>query len=434
MNLEQYINTVYKNDVLWFEQEVQKANNTTRIAKCYTLKGYLHGTHNVLNRQDVTYKEQVFKVKKLILQNAKAILNFHSTYLLGKSVSLTGTENLVSDLQSVYNYGGYNEIDWELLDKLIKYGDSYEYIYKDNDRITSKVIDSNVSYPVYSDSGEYVSFIEYWCNLEHISYYNVYYADTVQEWSNEGGELHLVNEYRNESGLPIHYFNASDWDYREGEGLLENIIPILDEIEDLLSKLGDSIYTLSLNPLLLTTGQAIEGSVSNDAVGYNVALEVGSTMDYVSATMDYNSIKYYLDTLQNQLNFCSYIPSILGGSGNIANVSEVSLRMLYQLADVYAMLSERVMRKGFNQRFNIIRKMLGKENKDEYVNVTFNYSRPQNASELLDNIKKQFDMNAISLQSIIEQSPITKDVTMELERLKDSVINVNDKTDNNVNE
>jgi SPP1 family phage portal protein len=368
----------------------------------------------------------VYKVKKLILQNAKTILNFHSTYLLGKSVSLTGSEVLVKDLQTVYNYGNYNSIDWELLDKLCKYGDSFEYIYRDGERITSKVIDSNVSYPIYSDSGEYVAFIEYWTNLEHISYYNVYYNDRVDEWSNEGGDLHLVQSYTNESGLPIHYFNASDWDYREGEGLLENIIPILDEIEDLLSKLGDSIYTLSLNPLLLTTGQAIEGSVSNDAVGYNVALEVGSDMKYVHSEMDYNSIKYYLDTLQNQLNFCSYIPSILGGSGNIANVSEVSLKMLYNLADVYAMLSERVMRNGFNERFNIIRKLIGNENKDEYVNVTFNYSRPQNMSELLDNIKKQFDMNAISLETIIEKSPLTEDKTMELNRLKESDVNRND--------
>lgn len=434
MDLENYIKTVYKNDVLWFTQEVQKANNTNRIAKCYKLKGYLHGTHNVLNREDVTYKEQVFKVKKLILQNAKAILNFHSTYLLGHPVSLTGSEKLVKELQEIYNYGGYNEIDWELLDKLDKYGDSFEYVYKDGDRIISKVIDSNVSYPVYSDSGEYVAFIEYWCNLEHISYYNVYTNDSVTEWTNEGGELYLVAEYNNESGLPIHYYNSSDWDYREGEGLLENIIPILDEIEDLLSKLGDSIYTLSLNPLLLTTGQAIEGSVSSDAVGYNVALEVGSDMKYVHSEMDYNSIKYYLDTLQNQLNFCSYIPSILGGSGNIANVSEVSLKMLYNLADVYAMLSERVMRKGFNERFNIIRRLIGKEDKAEYVNVTFNYSRPQNASELLDNIKKQFDMNAISLQSIIEQSPITKDVVMELNRLKEFDVNKIDSKNDNVNE
>ena len=420
MNLEQYINIVYKNDVLWFTKEVQKPNNNNRISKCYEIKNYLNGTHNVLNRQDVTYKEQVYKVKKLILQNAKTILNFHSTYLLGNPVSLTGSEGLVKELQDIYNYGGYNDVDFQLINKVVTYGDSFEYIYKDGDRITSKVIDSNCSYPVYSDSGEYVAFIEYWCNLEHISYYNVYTNDSIQEWSNEGGDLHLIAEYVNETGLPIHYFQPSEWDYREGEGLLENIMPVLDEIEDLLSKLGDSIYTLSLNPLLLTTGQAIEGSsVSNDAVGYNVALEVGSDMKYVHSEMDYNSIKYYLDTMQNQLNFCSYLPSILGGNGNIANVSEVSLKLLYQLADVYAMLSEKIMRRGFNERFNIIRKLIGNENNNEYVNVTFNYSRPQNASELLDNIKKQFDMNAISLQSIIEKSPLTTDTVMEMERLRD---------------
>jgi hypothetical protein len=147
-------------------------------------------------------------------------------------------------------------------------------------------------------------------------------------------------------------------------------------------------------------------------------------MKYVSATMDYQTIKYYLDTLQNQLNMIAYMPSILGNS-NIANVSEVSLKLLYQLADVYAMLSEKVMRNGFNERFNVIRKLIGIEDREEYVNVSFNYSRPQNASELLDNIKKQFDMNAISLKSIIEKSPLTSDVTMEMERLKDNGISGN---------
>jgi len=104
-------------------------------------------------------------------------------------------------------------------------------------------------------------------------------------------------------------------------------------------------------------------------------------------------------------------------NSNIANVSEVSLKLLYQLADVYAMLSEKAMRNGINERFNIIRKLLGLENDKDYINVVFNYSRPQNASELLDNLKKQFEMSAISIQTIIEKSPLTTDVNMELERI-----------------
>ena len=143
-------------------------------------------------------------------------------------------------------------------------------------------------------------------------------------------------------------------------------------------------------------------------------------MKYVNAEMDYNTIKYYLDTLQNNLNMCAYMPSILGGNGNIANVSEVSLKLLYQLADVYAMLSEKAMRNGINERFNVIRRLLGLNYDKDYINVVFNYSRPQNASELLDNLKKQFEMNAISLQTIIEKSPLTTDVKMELDRIKDS--------------
>ena len=41
-------------------------------------------------------------------------------------------------------------------------------------------------------------------------------------------------------------------------------------------------------------------------------------MKYVNAEMDYNTIKYYLDTLQNNLNMCAYMPSIAVGNSNIA--------------------------------------------------------------------------------------------------------------------
>ncbi len=421
--LENYIINNHSNNPLWFEEEVKKTINRTRISKVFDLKEYLNGIHKVLQRKDVTFKDKEFIVKKLVLQNAKTILNFHSTYLLGNPISLVGTEEVVKQVQDVYRFGNYNDIDFKILDKMNKFGDSYEYVYKDGDRIKSKLIATEDGHPVFDDKGEYVAFIEYWTNIDNISYWNVYTIDKVYNWCNEGGYTRLVKEYNNSSkSLPIHYYGISDADDMFGEGLLEIIIPILDEIEDLLSKMGDSIYTLSLNPLLLTTGQAIEGTVSNDSVGYNVALEVGSDMRYVNAEMDYNTIKYYLDTLNNNLNMCAYMPSILGGNGNIANVSEVSLKLLYQLADVYAMLSEKAMRRGMDERLNIIRRLLNIESDDSYINVIFNYSRPQNMSELLDNIKKQFEMGSLSIQSIIEKSPLSSDVAMEMERLKNEKV------------
>ena len=64
-NLEYYISTKYKNNPLWFEEEVKQSYHSNRIAKTFKLINYLHGTHKVLNRQDVKFKDKEFTVKKL---------------------------------------------------------------------------------------------------------------------------------------------------------------------------------------------------------------------------------------------------------------------------------------------------------------------------------------------------------------------------------
>ena len=66
-NLDYYIQTKYKNNPLWFKEEVEQSYNSNRIAKTFKLINYLHGTHKVLNRQDVTFKDKEFKVKNLYL-------------------------------------------------------------------------------------------------------------------------------------------------------------------------------------------------------------------------------------------------------------------------------------------------------------------------------------------------------------------------------
>lgn len=418
-NLDYYIQTKYKNNPLWFKEEIEQSYHSNRIAKTFKMINYLHGNHKIKERENVTYKDKELVTKKLILNQAKTICNFHSTYICGNPVSLTGSKSLLEKIQEIYKYGGFYNTDFMLSDKLVKYGNAYEYVYRDNKgNITSKLIQNESAYPVFDERGNYVAFIEYYTNLEHISYFNVYYPDKVDCWSNERENLHIIDTFKNISGLPIIYKTLNDWDYREGEGLLENIIPILDEIEDLLSKMGDSIYMLSLNPLLVGTGQAIEGSIDKNVTGTYVNLENGGELKYVNSVMDYQSIKYYLDTIMNVLNQTAYIPSILGGNGNIANVSETSLKMLYQLADVFALMNEKVLREGMNERINIIRKLIGSEDDKEYVDINFNYARPQNQSELLDNLKKQYDMNSISTETIIEKSNLTNDKVMELDRLK----------------
>lgn len=162
MNIYEYIEKAYNNETLWFVNEVDKTENTNRISDVINNKYYLHGTHNILKREDFKFKEKEYITKKLILQNAKTILNFHSTYLLGKPVSLIGSENKVKIYNNIYRKGNYSNIDFKILDTVNKYADCYEYIYLDNNKnIVSKLIAAEDGYPVFTESDEYVAFIEH---------------------------------------------------------------------------------------------------------------------------------------------------------------------------------------------------------------------------------------------------------------------------------
>jgi hypothetical protein len=98
------------------------------------------------------------------------------------------------------------------------------------------------------------------------------------------------------------------------------------------------------------------------------------------------------------------------------------------------MVQEKCIRKGLRERFKIFDKLLAfkgiRFNDDDYVSVEFNYSRPVNAQELLDELNVQYGMGAISKKTIIEKSPITTDVSQEMDRLADESNNSGNDTDN----
>ena len=220
----------------------------------------------------------------------------------------------------------------------------------------------------------------------------------------------------------VHYKNYSDYDERFGRSELEDIKPIIDLLEDLLSKMTDAVYTLSLNPLPVSIGQKIEGSIDADVVGTLIELDAGD-FKFANAQMDYNTIKLLLDNLKEQLSIVASVPTTALGNTNISNVSEVSLSMLYNLAESKAMLNEKWLKEGFTERWNKIESILSmqgiKLDDSEYIDIEFNYSKPINKMELIESIEKLYNMNAISVKSIIEKNNITNDVVQEIERLKD---------------
>lgn len=419
MTIQEYIDKQYDGSATWFMEEVNQKNHVARIAGVVANMDYLAGRHKVLSREDCYYKGKVLKTRKTILNYAKTVLRFHDTFLLGKKVSLSSKDNeTVNTFNDIYRLGQYETVDYEILDRVNKFGDSYEFVYIDNGVIKSKVLDSACSYPVYDELGEYLAFIETWTDVfTSITYWNVYYPTYVEHWSNEGADEHLVSTTM-AIGLPIHYHNFSDEDYNFGVSMLTDIKPILDELEDVMSKMGDAIYVNSLNPMNVAIGQRIESSIPSTAVGYVLNLDAG---DYkvVSASMDYNTIKLYLDNLKQMLNDISCIPSVLGSSTNIANVSSVAMQILYAMAQVNADETKKWLNVGFRERFERFKKILSMQgiSVESDVDVIYNVSMPIATTEMIANLKALQEMGAISKETIMEKSDIVSDVEVEKKRL-----------------
>ncbi len=421
--LQDYINRQYDGSVMWFQDEVNNGNHAARISSVIRNRDYLAGKHSVLDREDAQYKGKVFITRKTILNYAKTVIRFHDTYLLGKPVQLScDDENTVKTFNDIYRLGHYDTVDYEVIDRVNKFGDGYEVVYVDNGTIRSKVLDSACSYPVYDDKGNYIGFIEHWTDVyTAISYYDVYYGSYVEHWTNEGGELQLVSTDTS-VGLPIHYHNFNDMDYCYGTSMLDDIRPILDDLEDIMSKLGDSIYVNVLSPMPVATGQYISSSIPADAVGYCLNLDVGD-MSYLTCSLDYNTIKLYLDNMKQMLNDISCIPSILGSTVSIANVSEISMQILLMMANLNADENKKWLNTGFSERFKQFQKILAMQgiSVDSDVSVIYNVSMPVESTQMIANLKALQEMGAISRETIMEKSDLVSDVDVEKKRLASEV-------------
>ena len=412
-----------KNNKLWFQDEINKTEHMKRISNVIEIKQYLLRLHKVLQRKDFKFKEETYTTAKIVLNTLKSIINFHTSYVVGNPISITGEQEIVKKYNSIYKKGMYTKTDYQIAEDLYTYGNAFEYVYLDDGVVKSKVIANEDSYPVYDEHENYVAFVEYWEDMENgHENYIVYTPAMVQVYQDNT----LVDEYANLSGLPIHYSSLDKSEYNFfGDSPLNDLIPIMNQIETLLSKLDDAINTLSMNPLGVSMGQRVTDSIPKDICGATLNLEDGGDFKYVTAQMDYQNIKLLLDSLTQQLYAVASVPASVIGQGNIANVSEISLKLLFSQTDNKAKQMIQVLKEGIYKRFEYIRKLLKiqgitfSDNTYDSLDITFSVNRPVDTQSMMMELKTQYDMGAISRQSIIDKSPYTTNTALELQRISD---------------
>lgn len=408
---------------LWFIDEVRKPEHSARISEVFRIREYLLRKHDILRRHDMEFKDDTFTTSKMVFNTIKSIVEAHASYVIGRQVSITGEPDIVADFNRIYKKGRYAKVDYELASDLYKYGNAFEYVYLDGDTIRSHVIANEDAYPVYDEHYNYTHFVEHWKdNTTRKNHYIVYYPDRVETYHNH----QLIESKANLTGLPIHYVGLDKTDVF-GDGLVADLIPIMDGIEYLMSMLDDAAICLSLNPIGVVQGKRIDSKIPKDVVGAVLNLEDKSESDFkwAASTLDSKSVKLLLDNLIQQFYAVACIPASMYGQSNISNVSEVSLKYLFSQTDNKARKTIQSLTDGMFQRFEYFRKLQKlRKNPVEYsddtydsVNINFNLSRPVDTNSLMSDLKMQQDMGAISKRTVMEKSPYTTDVALELKRI-----------------
>ncbi|MDL2219757.1 phage portal protein, partial [Ruminococcaceae bacterium OttesenSCG-928-O06] len=202
---------------------------------------------------------------------------------------------------------------------------------------------------------------------------------------------------------------------------------ICDYIEYLLSKADDAVTKNSLNPIFVSKGSPIVGTDgADDITGTVVNMEVDGDFYPTVTNLDSATLKLLLEDYLKQFYVIAQIPSI-GGQQNVANLSEISLKLLYASTEGKALETTKSLTDGFNQRFAYFRKLLALDGitfSDEDFNsigVTYSLRRPVDSKSAMEEMKLQRDMGAISKITIMENSQWTNDVSEEIRRIEDEI-------------
>jgi len=424
MNLEQYVKVKHKNDEYWFIEEINTVQNQQRLMNVETKKDYLMGDHKIKNLPSFMYNGEVVTPRKIVLQTAKTLLQFHTQFLLKNDVQLTGNEKMIDELSKVNKLGKYNAKNLKILSNLLKFGSCAEYVYVNKKGyIDSKIIPADEGTPIYNHHNDMIAFVQSYV-FDGISYYTVYEEDVVKEFDNEGGKIRLISQFANLSGLPIHYHTHNEYSEIEGYSVLDDFIGILDNMELLLSKTTDATYTHFQGIPVITGQRLTTGGIPKEIVSGGLVLDDGANFEFKSNDLDIKAFESLYNTLTQSLLDISSTPSVSMNKSDVSNLSEVSIKMLFSLAEVKASENESYMREGLMERYDKVRKLLSYRgvtvSDDEYasLDLLFTYNRPSNESERVKDLKELRAMNAISMESMLEHSPYTTDVTQEMERIK----------------
>lgn len=389
------------------------------------LQRYYEGKNDAIKTREKT--DSTKPNNKIINGYPSYIIDVIQGYFIGKPVTYSSMdENLIKDLQDIFNYNDEQDENSELAKMAGIKGKSYEIVYTDeNANLRFNEMDADNIIMVYDTKiNPEPSFAIRFYKSKNLTtnadelYVEIYTKDNIEYYKEVSNKLELQEIQEHFFGqVPVIEFLNND----EAIGDFERVISLIDAYDKAQSDTANDFEEFT-DAFLVLSGMV--GTTSEDVMKLKedkIILTEGEgkqAAEWLIKDINDSALENYKNRLKSDIHKFSKTPDMSDANFS-SNASGVA--MAYKLLGLEQIMAtkERKFKKALQRRLEIIVTYLNIKGKNydwRDVDITFARNKPINVKEEVETaaLLRGFTSDSTALS----QLPMIDDVSMELEKIE----------------
>ena len=387
-------------------------NDRVKLQRKYD---YYNGKQRILNK---TYSDPSKPCNRVVTNYCRSIVSNFAGFNLG----IPATYQVDDNVQYFLRYNDYIQKDTELLTQGLVFGVAYELLYIDSDGETRfENISPLYGFDIYSsdlsddDMSAFVRiYTEDNVDITQSNTYMVvvYTKDKITTYKTVGefGSLEFVSEVPHSFGqVPVVAFNLNP----EREGIFEQIIPLQDSYNEVLSAQLDELGMLVDSFLVLKGVSAEKEDIQDMKTNRVLLMDADSSAEFLVKNVNNSQIIEILTEIKKRIIEISTCPNF--SDENFATASGIALQ--YRLTGfrntslAFMAQLEKALRRRI-ELFGWIEQIKGDKVTD--FKITFTNNLPTNTLEIAQIVNQLRGL--VSDETLLSQIPFVDDAKEELKK------------------
>ena len=252
-----------------------------------------------------------------------------------------------------------------------------------------------------------------------VYHYDIYTKDFIYYCQSTNGGIWEVDKQTNfVKKIPVMVFlQEVEWD---------GVQTIIDRIEDAYSHNADSNDNFA-DPALVATSEIINTLPKQEEESKLYVLKNGGDIKYLERSNANQARQDEIDGLDEQAMSKSFTPNItIEDLRGLANASGATLEHIMMLGTIKADMRKETHDEYLTRVGNLMKSIMGnvldvKRGSYEELNITHKFQPPfgEDVAVVVERLMKQFGQGGMSLQTLLEQSPLIDNAEKEMARIND---------------